>query len=129
MPLGKSVIALILSIQILGISILPKMNTTELTKLPNLVQHMTEHVSNGDSDSFLKAFINHYSFNCDHFDPSHQADLPFLSNIQSGFHFLLTQLPDLRLMGFDLLSSTFLMDAIDFPIRKPSSIFHPPAVF
>jgi hypothetical protein len=129
MPLGKSVIALILSIQILGISILPKINTTELTKLPNLVQHMTEHVSNGESDSFLKAFINHYSFNCDHLDPSHQADLPYFSNIQSGFQFLLTTQPDLKLIGFDLLKSNFLMDALEFALIRPNSIFHPPAVF
>lgn len=61
----------------------------ELSKSASLIQHLQQHISSGESKNYLEAFANHYSFECDHQDPSHTEDLPFLSLVQQGLSFMI----------------------------------------
>jgi hypothetical protein len=84
----RKVAAYILLFLMIGISMLPKAAVQELHKSHTLLAHLNQHVEEGDSANWLEAFRNHYSFQCDHHDPAHQEELPFLSGVQQGSVFL-----------------------------------------
>jgi hypothetical protein len=82
-------------------SVLPKGNTFELIKVPSMVKHLQSHVTDdGLASNFLESLVIHYSLGSDHYEPSHEDELPFVGVYFSGspyifnkFEVALTTLP------------------------------------
>lgn len=84
----RKLISLFFLFQMLVVSLLPKMAVVELHKSASLIQHLQDHITSGDSTNYFDALLNHYSFNCDHEDPGHSEELPFLSLVYQGLNFV-----------------------------------------
>jgi hypothetical protein len=105
-------------------SVLPKGNTMELVKVPSMVKHLQSHVTvDGLASNFLESLILHYSLGSDHYEPSHEDELPFVGVYFSGspyvfnkFEVVLSTLPrtiDIHQKAvnnlYSLLQSSFLL--------------------
>lgn len=66
-------------------SVLPKGNTFELVKVPSMIKHLQSHVTDdGLASNFVESLVLHYSLNSDHYEPSHEDELPFVGVYFSG---------------------------------------------
>jgi hypothetical protein len=124
----RKLIAFFFLFQMLVVSLLPKMAVGELHKSASLIQHLQQHIDSGDSEDFLEAFANHYSFRCDHKDPGHAEELPFLSFVQQGLSFVV-QLPvDLPEPAITLIKANHPMIVQLFKGISLEVMVEPPAI-
>ena len=75
--------------------------------MPSMIKHLQNHVTNdGLASNFMESLVIHYSLGSDHYEPSHEDELPFVGVYFSGspyvfnkFEVILSTLP----MTIDIL--------------------------
>jgi hypothetical protein len=124
----RRLVSIFLVSHMLVVSFLPKLAVGELQKSAALIEHLQQHIDAGDSNNFFEAFINHYSFQCDHSDPEHAEELPFLSSIQQGLNFVVQiplnlPVPSLGFLSFSFAFITHCFQAICLEVMAEPPAF------
>lgn len=70
-----------------------------------MIKHLQSHVTDdGLASNFVESLVLHYSLNSDHYEPSHEEELPFVGVYFSGSPYIFNK------FEVELTTTQFILD-------------------